>query len=81
MWHVYILICIDGSLYTGITTNLDRRFSEHKNLKGGRYTASHPVLTRVYSESLMTRSEALKREAQIKKWRREKKLWLIGLSE
>jgi putative endonuclease len=77
MWFVYILKCEDGSLYTGITNNLDRRFLEHKKRKGGNYTSSHKVLERVYSEQFQTRSEALKREAQIKKWRREKKLNLI----
>jgi len=80
MWFVYIIKCKDGSLYTGITKNLERRFLEHKNLKGGHYTSSRGVLERVYSEEFQTQSEALKREKQIKGWRRDKKLALIIMS-
>ena len=79
MWFVYILKCKDGSLYTGITNNLERRFLEHKDHKGGHYTSSHGVVERLYSEKFETRSEALKRESQIKGWRREKKLKLINM--
>jgi putative endonuclease len=80
MWFVYILKCKDGSLYTGITNDLERRFLEHKNLKGGHYTSSHKVLERIYSEQHETQSLALKRERQIKGWRREKKLLLVNMS-
>lgn len=80
MWFVYILKCKDGSLYTGITNDLERRFSEHKNRKGGHYTSSHGVVERLYSEKFGTRPEALKRERQIKGWRRDKKLNLINMS-
>jgi putative endonuclease len=80
MWFVYILKCADGSFYTGISDNPDRRFLEHKNKKGGHYTSSHKVLERVYLEESMDRSSALRRERQIKGWRREKKLKLINLS-
>ena len=80
MWFVYILKCKDSSLYTGMTSNLERRFLEHKNKKGGHYTSSHPVVDKLYSEKFTTRSEALKRERQIKGWSREKKLNLINLS-
>ncbi|MEI8130499.1 MAG: GIY-YIG nuclease family protein [bacterium] len=76
MWFVYILMCEDGSLYTGITTDLDRRFLEHKNKKGARYTRSHGVVSCVYSEQSASRSEALIREAEIKKLHREDKLAL-----
>ena len=79
MWYVYILKCKDGSLYTGITNDLERRFLEHKNSKGGHYTSSHKVLERIYSEQHDTRSIALKRERQIKGWKKEKKLDLINL--
>lgn len=74
MWFVYILECEDGSLYTGYTNNLDRRFLEHRNKKGGHYTSSHVVLKMVYSESFSIKSEALKREIQIKGWSRKKKI-------
>ncbi len=76
MWFVYILKCEDGSLYTGITTDLERRFLEHKNKKGARYTRSHGVVERVYSEQCDSRSAALVREAVIKKMTREQKLML-----
>ena len=77
MYFVYVLQCDDGSLYTGITNDLKRRFKQHKNGKGGSYTQSHPVEKIVHTEQFKTRSEALKREAEIKSWRREKKLALI----
>ena len=74
MWHVYLLKCKDNSIYTGITDNLERRFSEHRAGKGGHYTSSHGTVKILYSEKFETKSEALKREAEIKRWRREKKL-------
>ena len=77
MYYVYIIKCEDGSLYTGITTNIARRFSEHKTKIGGHYTRSHKVKEVIYSEKHRTRSDALKREIEIKGWRREKKLALI----
>jgi len=80
MWFVYILKCEDNSFYTGISNNPDRRFLEHKNKKGGHYTSSHRVIQRVYLEKCEDKSSALKREKQIKGWRREKKLLLISLS-
>ena len=76
-WIVYILQCDDGSFYTGITPNLERRFQEHKEGRGGRYTSLHKPLRIVYSENFMTRSDALKRERQIKGWSRQKKENLI----
>lgn len=74
MWFIYIIQCIDGSLYTGITTDPKRRFQEHLRGKGGNYTRSHKPLKQVYQEKVTTRSEALKRECEIKSWSREKKL-------
>jgi len=75
---VYILECNDGSLYTGITTNVERRLHEHKNGKGGHYTASRQVQHVVYTEEHPNRSAALKREAEIKKLPKDKKLQLIA---
>jgi len=80
MYFVYLLQCCDNSIYTGITNDLERRFAEHKNKKGGRYTSSHQVEKIVYTEEFATKSEALKREAEIKSWKRDKKLALINLS-
>jgi putative endonuclease len=69
--------CTDDSLYTGITTDIERRLKQHKNKKGGGYTQAHQVDKIVYTQELSNRSEALKREAEIKSWHREKKLRLI----
>jgi putative endonuclease len=77
MYFLYLLQCFDGTIYTGITTNVERRFLEHKNKKGGHYTASHKAEKIIYTEQLATRSKALKREAEIKSWRRDKKLTLL----
>ena len=74
MYYLYVLQCKDKSLYTGITTDVRRRFEEHARKIGGHYTRSHKPEKIVYTETLPTRSAALKREAEIKKWRREKKL-------
>lgn len=78
MYFVYLLQCSDKSIYAGITTNVERRFGEHKNKKGGRYTKSHGAEKIIYTELFQTRSEALKREAEIKKWPRRKKMAIIG---
>ena len=77
MCYVYIIECEDNSLYTGITNDVKRRFLEHKNKIGGHYTASHKVRKVVYREKFKTRGDALKREAQIKGWRRDEKLALL----
>ncbi|MDA1079153.1 MAG: GIY-YIG nuclease family protein [bacterium] len=72
-WFLYILLCQDGSLYTGISTDPDRRFQEHLLGKGGNYTRAHRPVKRVYLEKVGTRSDALKRELEIKSWERKKK--------
>lgn len=77
MYFVYIIECSDTSLYTGITTNVARRFAEHKSGKGGHYTSAKEVVKVVYAEESPDRSSALKREAEIKGWTRQKKLRLI----
>ena len=77
MFFVYLILCKDGTIYTGITTDIKRRFMEHKDSKGGHYTSSRKVVKVLYTENHEDRSSALKREAQIKGWRREKKLNLI----
>jgi len=77
MYLVYILECGDRSLYTGITTDLKRRFAEHKAGEGGHYTSSRRAVKIVYTEQHPDRSSASKREAEIKSWHREKKLNLI----
>ena len=77
-WTVYILKCADGSLYTGITTNIDRRLREHGTKKGAHYTRSRTPLTLVYQESYANRSEASKREYEIKALPRAEKFQLIA---
>ena len=77
MYFVYLIECKDKSLYTGITTNVERRFNEHNSGKGGAYTRSKKVKRILYTEQFETRSEAQKREAEIKGWSRAKKLNLI----
>lgn len=77
MYFVYMLECGDGSLYTGITTDVERRFREHASGKGGHFTSSRDVVKIVYTEEHPDRSAASKREAEIKSWPREKKLSLI----
>ena len=75
---VYILRCGDGSLYTGITNDLERRVAVHNSGKGAKYTRGRGPLELVYREECGTHSDALKREAQIKKLSREQKQALIA---
>ena len=77
MWFVYILKCKNEFLYTGITTNLERRFQEHLK-REAHFTSYNPPLSIAYTESHPTRSAALKREAGIKKLPRTQKLALIS---
>jgi putative endonuclease len=79
MWYVYIILCVDNSLYTGATNNPDHRFTTHQNGKGGHYTRSHKPLKIIYTEQFATKSEALKREIEIKSWSRQKKIAVLGL--
>lgn len=76
--YVYILKCLDGSLYTGWTTDLEHRMAAHNQGTGAKYTRSRRPVELVYHEVFETRSEALKREAAIKRLSREEKLALIG---
>lgn len=78
MYFVYLLECKDGSIYTGITTDVKRRLAEHKAGKGGHYTRAKKVKKLLYQEKHPDRSSASKREAEIKKWSRKKKLILIN---
>ncbi|HBR14137.1 MAG TPA: hypothetical protein DD723_01150 [Candidatus Omnitrophica bacterium] len=78
MWYVYILKTKRGSLYTGITTCLERRLNEHRRGRGGRFTKTFGVDQLLYSETCLNQSEALRREAEIKAWPRVKKMKLIG---
>lgn len=77
-YFVYILLCKDNSFYTGITTDLNRRFREHQSGKGGHYTRSRGVLKIVFIEEWGNRSLASKREVEIKKLCRKEKLKLMN---
>lgn len=76
-WYVYILRCGDGSLYTGISDDVEKRFAAHASGKGAKYTRGRGPLELVYTEELPDKSAALKREAAIKKLPRQEKLKLI----
>lgn len=77
-YFVYIIECANKALYTGITTDLKRRFQQHQTGKGARYTCYNPARKLKYFEKYRTRSKASKREYQIKSWPRAKKLALIS---
>lgn len=77
MWFIYIIRCKDNSLYIGITENLSRRFQEHREGRGGRYTLLHKPLKIEFFEKFVTKQEALKREKQLKGWSHKKKEKLI----
>lgn len=79
MWYVYVLLCKDKSLYTGVTNNLEKRLAEHKNGKGGRYTRSHKPIKIIYQENFSNKSLALKREIEIKSWSRQEKIETLNI--
>jgi putative endonuclease len=74
---LYIAECKDGSYYTGITADIEKRFALHNSGKGAKYTAARRPVTLVYSESLESLSSALKRERQVKQWTRARKDALV----
>jgi putative endonuclease len=76
-WFVYILLCDDDTLYTGITTDLEKRLVAHQKGTGARYTRSRGVSKIVYSEKLKNRSEASIRGAELKKLSRKEKILLF----
>lgn len=78
-WKLYILRCGDGSLYTGITTDVEARLEVHRSGKGAKYTRGRGPLEVVYTEECASKSDALKREFQIKALPREEKLKLSKL--
>ena len=76
-YFVYVLECGDGTLYTGVTTDVARRLSEHQSGTGAHYTRARGARRILYTEAQPSRSAALKREAEIKSWTRAKKLDFI----
>jgi putative endonuclease len=73
-FYVYILLCCDGSFYTGYTRDLDARTKQHENGKGARYTRAHKPQKIAYVEMFDTRTQAMKREREIKKLSHQQKL-------
>ena len=77
-YYVYILECADGSLYTGIATDVKRRFDEHTSGKGSKYVHARGAKKVLYAEQCADKGAALRRELAIKKLSRVQKMTLIG---
>ena len=80
-WWVYILRCADGTLYTGMAADVDKRLRAHNEGLGAKYTRSRLPVELVYREACESRSAALRREAAIKRLRRPEKLALVRCGE
>jgi putative endonuclease len=78
-WYLYLLECNDGTLYTGITNNLERRVQEHNNGTASRYTRSRLPVKLLYQERCKSRSSALKKEYGLKELSRKEKKEYIKL--
>jgi putative endonuclease len=79
-WQVYIILCSDATLYTGITNDLARRYTQHADQRGARYFRGRRPVQVVYLESGHSRGSASRREAAIKKLPRSDKIKLLGSS-
>lgn len=79
MHYVYIVECSDGTLYTGYTTDVDRRVEEHNDGEGAKYTRGRTPVEVVHVEEYETRSDAMSREAEIKSLSREEKEELVNV--
>lgn len=78
-WYVYFLRCNDNSLYAGITTDLTRRLHQHNHSKlGAKYTRAKRPVTLAYAETALNKSDASKREYQLRKLAKEKKEQLVS---
>ena len=77
-WSVYVLRCSDGTLYTGVTTDVARRLRMHERGRGARYTRGRGPFELVYTETRLARGAALRREAELKRLPRRAKLALAG---
>ncbi|MGN0977937.1 MAG: GIY-YIG nuclease family protein [Faecousia sp.] len=78
IWYLYILCCADGTLYTGITTDVEKRLEAHRSGQGAKYTRGRGPLELVYREKCGSHSDALKRELAVKRLTRTQKLALIA---
>lgn len=77
-WKLYILRCGDGSLYTGITTDVEKRLKMHRSGKGAKYTRGRGPLVLVYTEECVDHSAALRRELELKALTKQQKEEMIG---
>lgn len=77
-YYVYVILCVDGSFYTGYTKNIDTRVKLHESGKGARYTKMHKPQKVAYLELFESRAQAMKREKQIKKLTHQQKLNLVN---
>lgn len=80
-WYLYMLRCGDGTLYTGITTDVQRRLAAHRRGTGAKYTRGRGPLELVYQETLPDHGQALRRELAVKAMTRQEKLALLGQQE
>lgn len=78
VWYLYMLRCKDDTLYTGITTDVEKRLEAHRSGKGAKYTRGRAPLQLVYKETCGSHGAALRREWEIKGLSRQEKLDLIG---
>ena len=78
MWFLYIAQCSDDTFYTGISNDLKKRLKEHNSGKGSKYTRARLPVAFVYTEEFDNRSQASKREAEVKRLNRTQKEQLVG---
>tara|TARA_B110000444_G_scaffold44942_1_gene40846 strand:- start:8690 stop:8992 length:303 start_codon:yes stop_codon:yes gene_type:complete len=76
-WFVYILLCSDNTLYTGITNNIDKRLEDHQRGVGAKYTKGRSPISLLFKEKHPNRSSASKRESEIKSLTKKQKLTLL----
>lgn len=79
-WHLYIVRCRDGSLYTGIATDVERRFAEHQENKGAKYLRGRGPLQLVFKKQIGKRESALKIERLVKKLTKVKKEKIVNMA-
>lgn len=80
-WQLYILRCGDGTLYTGIAVDAQKRLAMHRSGKGAKYTRGRGPLKMLYCENCPTHSDALRRELEIKRLSKEEKEQLISTAQ
>lgn len=80
-WFVYIVECADGTLYTGVSNDLERRIQQHNTGKGAKYTRGRRPVRLVYSKKMSSKGTALKEEARLKKLSRKEKALIFTLPQ